>query len=118
MDVRIRIQKKISLITEITCWDYCKSRDGIYEITYHYDAWSGKGCWYVNHPGYIFEIEPKQEFKSFEDAEKYLEEELDKEWKSQVNWFEMAIKNPSEWDVFWENAPKDIEAWKEEWAKL
>lgn len=83
-----RLKKKIQLLTRITCWDHHKTRDGIYEITQDYSAWSEESSWYWSHPGYIWDVECDHGYKSYEDAERGMEDRIDQEFWKNVKWME------------------------------
>jgi hypothetical protein len=67
------IQEYLSIIGT----DYHKTRDGCFEITDYYNGWSEEHYFYVNHPGYIREIECK-DFKTYDECEDYLVKELNR----------------------------------------
>lgn len=69
-------QKLIREYCDIISTDHHKTRDGCFEITNYYNAWSEKHTWYVNHPGYINEIEAYGDFNNHEEAEEFLIKKL------------------------------------------
>ncbi len=65
----MNLSRLIDIMSELSCWDHCKIRDYIYEITWTYNY--GEPYFYLNHPGYIWEIdyEDMGKFSTFEKAQ-------------------------------------------------
>ena len=96
MSAKEEILKLTKLWMEIVCLDHHKDRDCHWSIS---ETWSygDKPYWEVSHYGYVF-AERSIKCKTYEEAQEKLIAVIKEAFAYQVDWAELVMKDPKEWD--------------------
>lgn len=89
-----RLIEKIKFLTEISCFDHYKECDGYYGIEISYCVWDDTLTYYPFHHGYLLTLDGAETYKSYEEAERALEEFVDECIDKELTWHSKNLKNP------------------------
>lgn len=118
------LRNKINFLTEITCWDHCKTRDFQYGIEVIYSAYDDECSYFPYHNGYIWDTDKykiyRKKINTFEEACTILEEIIDEVVAEQFLWFEKYLENPLDYDVYGNPVltKEDLSLYRNRWKHI